>query len=153
MMGSLQDSSCAARGLLEPDGHVRLVTRNVSLTAEGQTSLAPEAIHPSALDLLLGALVADLLSGLHRAASRAGVKLFDAELSASARLENPLVALGVVGESGSAALASVQGSLYVSCDAGADVLAGLWRTVLERAPVHATLRRCADVQIDLKPVP
>jgi hypothetical protein len=153
MMQDVAEPSCSARGFLEPGGRVRMVTRNVSLVAEGQTSLAPTANHPSALDLLVLALVTDVLAALHRAASRAGVKVFDAELSVSASLDSPLVALGVVGESGSPALASVRGALYVQCDASAAGLEELWRGALERSPVHATLARCADVRLDLKPVP
>jgi hypothetical protein len=148
-----REPSCVVRGLSGAGGQVRLVTRNLSLAAEGQTSLAREAAHPSALDLLVSALVADLLAGLHREAARAGVTLYDAELNVSAWLDNPLVALGVVGEEGSAALAAIHGSLYVSCDARAEALHALWLQALERAPVHSTLRRCADVRIDLKPVP
>jgi hypothetical protein len=147
-----REPSCVVRGLSGAGGQVRLVTRNLSLAAEGQTSLDPGATHPSALDLLVAALVADLLAGLHREAARAGVTLYDTELNASAYLDNPLVALGVVGEEGSAALAAIHGTLYVSCDAGAAALDALWRRSLERAPVHSTLRRCADVRIDLKPV-
>lgn len=146
------EPSCAARGLLEPDGRVRLVTRNLSLMAEGQSSLAPTARHPSALDLLVLALVTDLLSGLHRAASRSGLQLLDAELSVTATLDNPLVALGVIGETGSAALAAIQGSVYVHCDAAPAVVDELWQNVLAISPVYATLQRCAELRLDLKPV-
>jgi hypothetical protein len=148
-----RDPSCMVRGLWSEGGQVRLVTRNLNLVAEGQTSLAPQAAHPSALDLLVSALVVDLLAGLHREAARAGVKLYDAELNLSAYLANPLVALGVVGETGTAAIDSIRGSLYVSSDAGDEALEALWRLTLERAPVHSTLARCADVRIDLKPIP
>jgi hypothetical protein len=147
-----REPSCVVRGLSGAGGQVRLIMRNLSLVAEGQTSLSPEATHPSALDLLVSALVTDLLAGLQREAARAGVQLHDAELNLSAYLDNPLVALGVVGEAGSAALASIRGSLYVSCDAGAEALDAVWQQALERASVHSTLRRCADVRIDLKPV-
>ena len=146
------EPSCVVRGMMSDGGPVRMVTRNLSLSAEGQTSEAPRADHPSALDLMVAALVADLLAGLRRQAAGAGVTLHDAELSVSARLDNPLVALGVVGESGTAALRSIRGSLYVSSDAGAEALGALWERALERAPIHATLRRCADLRIELKPV-
>jgi len=144
------EPASAVRGLADPEGHVRLVTRNLSLAAEGQTSLAPGAKHPSALDLMIAALVADLLAGLAREAARDGIIVYDAELNVSAYLDNPLVALGVVGETGTPALSSVHGSLYVSCEAGAETLAALWQRVLGRAPVFATLERCADVCIELK---
>ena len=58
---------------------MRLVTRTLGLTAEGQTSLAPGDAHPSALDPMISALVADLLAGLQREAARAGIAIHDAE--------------------------------------------------------------------------
>ena len=151
-MNAPREASCTVRGMAGADGRVRLVTRNVSLEADGQTSLASDAKHPSALDLLVSALVTDLLAGLQREAAREGVALQDAELSVSAALDNPLVALGVIGETGSAAVADLRGSLYVSADADARLLERLWHRALERAPVYATLRRSSDVRIEFKPV-
>lgn len=152
MIAPEHEPSCAVRGLLGREGEVRLVTRTLVFTAAGQTSLAPEAAHPSALDLLISALVADLLAGLQREAARAGIAIHDAELNVAAELDNPLVALGVVGEAGSAALRSIRGSLYVSSNESLEAIEPLWRRSLERAPVYSTLRRCADITIELKPV-
>ena len=151
MMPPGHEASCAVRGLLGPGAQVRLVTRTLSLTAQGQTSVAPGATHPSSLDLLVSALVADLLGGLHREAARSGVVIHDAELSVSAHLDNPLVALGVIGESGTAAVHAMHGSLYLTCDEPLESVEPLWRHCLERAPVYATLRRCAEITIQLKP--
>lgn len=147
------EPSCVVRGMLGPAGEVRMVTRNLSLAAEGQLSMAPAASHPSAFDLLVSALVADLLAGLGREATRDGVAIDDAELNVAARIDNPLAALGVVGETGSAALSSIRGSLYLTCDQHADTIDALWRRVLERAPVYSTLRRSVEIAIVIQPVP
>lgn len=147
------EPSCKLRALTCPDGHVRIVTRNLAFDAEQQLGLDPGASHPAALDLLVGALAADLLAGLGREAVRTGVSLHDAELRLEARLGNPLVALGVVGESGSPALASVQGTLFASGDAGESQLQELWERACARAPVFATLRTAASVHIDIRVVP
>ena len=137
-MSAPRESSCTVRGMAAADGRVRLVTRNLSLEAEGQTSLASDAKLPSALDLL---------AGLQREAARDGVSLNDAELNVSAALDNPLVALGVIGETGSPALAELRGTLYVSGQADAGVLARIWQRALERAPVYATLRRVSEIHV------
>jgi len=152
-MNAPREASCTVRGMAGAGGRVRLVTRNLSLEADGQSSLASDAVHPSSLDLLVCALVTDLLAGLHREAARDGVALHDAELSVAASLDNPLVALGVIGETGSAAVAELRGSLYVSANADAGTLARLWQRALARAPVYATLLRSSDIHIELKPVP
>ncbi len=146
-MSAPRESSCTVRGMAAADGRVRLVTRNLSLEAEGQTSLASDAKLPSALDLLVSAFVTDLLAGLQREAARDGVSLNDAELNVSAALDNPLVALGVIGETGSPALAELRGTLYVSGQADAGVLARIWQRALERAPVYATLRRVSEIHV------
>jgi hypothetical protein len=145
--------SCELRALACPDGHVRIVTRNLTFDAAQQLGLDPEASHPAALDLLVGALAADLLTGLAREAARAGVPLHDMELRLAARLGNPLVALGVVGEAGTPALASVQGTLFVSGDADEAGLLSLWDRACAHAAVFATLRLSASVHITLRLVP
>jgi uncharacterized OsmC-like protein len=147
-----REPSCAVRGRWDARGEVRVSGRHFTLDAVGSAHLDHDEARPSALELLVSALVADLLAGLGRECQRAGVRIHDAEMAISAYLDNPLVALGVVGEAGTAAVASLNGSLYVSSDADAEALASLWNLALERAPVHATLRRCVDLDIELKPV-
>jgi hypothetical protein len=147
------EPSCELRALVSPGGHVRLVTRNLTFDAAQQLGLDPGASHPAALDLLVGALAADLLTGLVREAARAGVPLHDAELRLAARLGNPLVALGVVGEAGSPALASVQGTLFVGGDTDEARLRTLWDSACARAAVFATLSRSASIDITLRLVP
>jgi len=142
--------SCALRALACPDGHVRLVTRNLTFDAAQQLGLDPGASHPAALDLLVGALAADLLTGLIREAARAGVPMHETELRLEARLGNPLVALGVVGEAGSPALASVHGTLFVSGDTDEARLRTLWDQACARAPVFDTLRRSAAIHITIR---
>ena len=154
-MPSDREPSCAVRGRWDAGGGVRINGRQFRVDAGGPTppaSPTSDVARPSALELLVSALVADMLVGLGREAMRAGVTIHDAEMAVSAYLDNPLVALGVVGEAGTAVVASIRGSLYVSSDADAAALASLWNRALERAPVHATLRRCVDLSIELKPV-
>ena len=147
------EPSCALRAWAATDGRIRLVTRGLSFEAERQLGLDPEATAPAALDLLVGALAADLLAGLGREAARAGVALPDAELRLEARLDNPLVALGVVGETGSPALADVRGTLFVAADADEAVVHALWAEACARAPVYATLRRSASIHLTIRLVP
>jgi hypothetical protein len=147
------EPSCELRALVCPDGHVRLVTRNLTFDAERQLGLDSVASHPAALDLLVGALAADLLAGLGREAARAGVPLHDAELRLEARLGNPLVALGVVGEAGDPGLVSVKGTLFAGSDTDEAGIHALWDRACARAPVFATLRRSASIHITIRLVP
>ena len=146
------EAACTLRAMLGGEGRVRIVTRKLSFDTEGRTSQDPDARHPSALDLLVAALATDLISGLAREAARAGHPLRDAEASLSARLDNPLVALGVVGESGHAGLSDVTGSFYVRCDADDSDLREWWAHTLAHSPTYATLERAATLRLDLTPI-
>ena len=147
-----RESDCTVRAMRRPDGRVAVLSRRHSLEVDGQTSLDDSARSPSSLDYLVSALAADVMAGFEREAARAGVPVNDAELSLSAWLDNPLAALGVAGESGSPAVTSIAGTLYVSSDAGVEELRALWDRTLERAPVYSTLHRCAAVRIEFRNV-
>jgi hypothetical protein len=146
-------ASCELRALPGPQGRVRLVTRNLSFEADRQIGLDPSGTHPAAFDLLVGALAADLLSGFGREAARAGTPLHEAELRLEAYLDNPLVALGVVGETGSPALVGIRGTLFAAADADHLALRALWIRACAQAPVFATLRACAPIDITFRLVP
>ena len=149
MSDSRPEPACTLRAMLGAEGRVRVVTRRLSFEVEGRTSQDPGAAQPSALDLLVAALASDLIAGLARDAARAGHPLHDAEASLSARLENPLVALGVVGESGHAGISEVRGSFYVRCDAAEDTVREWWAHTLACSPAHATLARAATLRLEL----
>ena len=146
-------ASCQLRALPAGVHGARLVTRNLSFGADRQIGLDPGSELPAALDLLVGALAADLLIGLGREASRAGTPLHEAELRLEAHLGNPMVALGVVGEAGSPALQRVQGTLFVSADLDDGALRTLWERACAHAAVFATLQRTAIIDITFRLVP
>jgi hypothetical protein len=131
-------------------GLVRVDSRSHGYLAEGQTEQAPDAAHPSSLDYLLGSLACDLILGLEREARRAGASLDAIEASLSARLDNPLVALGVIGEQGNAGIAGIRGSIYVSGEVPEPALRECWEKALRSAPVYATLSQCVPVDVAMQ---
>jgi hypothetical protein len=102
----------------------------------------------TALELTLGALGADLASGLLAAAARRRISTERVEALVRGRLKNPLVHLGVVGEEGHAGLEQVTIKLFVSTLGEGDDLSDAWTETLERSPLYQTLRRA--VQVDLQ---
>jgi hypothetical protein len=152
-MTEAPEPASRVRALRGPDGRVRVYSGPAACDVEGQTRFHADGAHGAALDHLLGALAADVVLGLAREATRAGVGLHAVEARLSGVLGNPLVALGVVGESGSPGLTVVSGSLYVGTDAPDETMRELWTLALARAPVFATLSRCATVHIELKCMP
>ena len=129
------------------DRTARVYARNHALTVGQQASVAPSDEHPSAIELLLGALGADLVVGVAVQARRRGVTLDGLELALSGTLDNVLVHLGVIGETGHPGLSAVTGTLYVSADADEPAMLTLWQEALARSPVYQTLSRCARIDI------
>lgn len=124
--------------------------RNQSFTVCGQASFKPADSHPSAVEYLLGALGADVVNGFAAVCARRGIPVYALEASVSGRLENPLVLLGVVGETGSAAFETIIATLYVSADADETVLRVAWQEALARSPLVSTLQRAAKLSLSMQ---
>jgi hypothetical protein len=133
-----------------PDEY-RAFARSHAFTVGRAASFAPADANPSAIELLLGALGADLLSGWYREAERDGLAVDAAELNLACHLHDPLAHLGAAGAEGSAGIGGVRGTLYVSAEADAGALAPAWRRARERSPLLRTLERACPVDIELKP--
>jgi hypothetical protein len=131
----------------------RVYARNHAFSVGEQAALRDRDDHPSAIEVLLGALAADLLRGFETQAGRRQIAVHAGEADLRGQLANVLVHLGVIGEVGSAALASVAGTVHVSTDADDGVLAEIWRETLERSPLHQTLSRCAILDIRVRAAP
>ncbi len=127
--------------------------RTNAFTVGAPASLKPADPHPSAIEYVLGALGGDLVNGFTALAARQGIAVHDAELSLNDRLDNALVQLGVVGETGHPGLAEITGTFYVSADADESRLSEIWQTALDRSPIFHTLSRSAQVTLKLRVAP
>jgi hypothetical protein len=130
-------------------GAARAYARMQAFDVGSQASLLEEDSQPSAVEYVLGALGGDLLRGLERAASAAGVTLYAVEIALSGRLDNILVHLWVIGEQGHPGFGAIDGTLYVSCDGDQPTIESVWQRTLARSPLYNTLTRCADMSIRL----
>jgi uncharacterized OsmC-like protein len=134
------------------EGGATSYARNHAFAVGGQASFREADAHPDAVEYLLGALGGDLISGFASHAARRGIEIDAMEASVSGRLDNPLVFLGVVGESGHSGFRAIACTLYVSADADENILEEIWQTTLERSPLANTLDRCVDLDLDLRAV-
>ncbi len=134
------------------EGWATAYTRNHAFTVSGQASFREADAHPDAVEYLLGALGGDLISGFASQATRRGVEVDAMEASISGRLNNPLVLLGVVGESGHPGFETISCTLYVSADADEKILKEIWQTTLARSPLVNTLDRCVGLTLNLHAV-
>lgn len=106
----------------------------------------------SALEYALGALGADVLNGLRRAARRRRLHLDRAEATVEGRLDNPLVHLGVVGEEGHPGIEEVRVKVYASSLDSDEAVRDAWAEALERSPLVRTLRGAVELSLELNVV-
>ena len=139
-----------ARVCGDGDNRSTVYARSQSFVVCRQASFGESDPHPSAVEYLLGALGGDLVDGFAAAAARRGISIYAVEASVSGRLNNPLVVLGVVGETGHPGFESIDASLYVSADADDDGLQPVWQETLARSPLANTLQRCVALSLVMK---
>ena len=132
------------------DNRSTAYARNQSFAVCRQASFTDSDPHPSPIEYLLGALGGDLVNGFSAAAARRGISIYAIEASVSGRLDNPLVVLGVVGETGHPGFESIDASLFVSADAADDDLEPVWQETLSRSPMVNTLQRCVTLSLSMK---
>lgn len=130
-----------------------IYARNNVFTAEGKVNFREADVAPSALEYLLGALASDLIAGLKTQAMQAQTELEAAEVTLAASLSNPLIALGVIGETdGNAGIERIEGRIYVSLDCDTVTLDRIWQAVKLYSPLYQTLSRCVALNLQLKVV-
>lgn len=102
----------------------------------------------SALEYALGALGAELANGLRAVARSRRVAVEEVEALVRGELNNPLICLGVVGETGHPGLERVYVKLYVRAP-DPEAVRSLWETVLARSPLTHTLRAATHLDLEL----
>jgi hypothetical protein len=85
----------------------------------------------------------------HRRADARRVAIDHAEAVVVGELDNPLVHLGVIGESGSPGIGSVSLKVYVGSNEPEEHLRRIWQETLERSPLARTLAAAA-VRLDIR---
>ena len=151
--GAPEPPTWTARLRWSDDRHATAYARNHTFPIGQAVSFHTTDAHPSAVEYLLGALGGDLLSGFARAAARCAVPLDALEASVSGRLNNPLVALGVIGETGHPGFEEIAATLYVSAEADEPTLHGVWQATLAASPLVHTLQRCLALHLEIKIIP
>jgi hypothetical protein len=125
--------------------------RNNSFSVERQASFKEADDQPAALEYLLGALGSDLIAGLVSELNRARIVLDALEISLAARLNNPLIFVGVIGEqTGHPGLETIEGKIYITAEADAAMLLKIWEATLARSPIFNTLQRCSGLTLNLE---
>lgn len=104
----------------------------------------------SALETVLAAVGGDLANGLRAEAERARVPVDRIEALVRGELENPNAALGVVGETGTPALACVDVRLYAESFAEEAAVRAALDRHRARSPLAATFDRLGALHVRLE---
>jgi hypothetical protein len=103
----------------------------------------------TALEYALGAVGAEIVGGLRAFARRRRIELDQVEAVVNGEIENPLVYLEVVGETGRPRIAGVHVKVYVASSEDEHTLRRLLTETLERLPLVCTLGEALRLDIDL----
>ena len=103
----------------------------------------------AALDYALGALGAEVVTGLRAFAKRRRIALDRIEAVVDGELENALLYLEVIGETGGPALTRVRIKLYLESPHAREILVQLLDDTLKRLPLVQTFAAAVDVQLSL----
>ncbi|HXH05324.1 MAG TPA: OsmC family protein [Vicinamibacterales bacterium] len=104
--------------------------------------------HVTALEYALVALGAELAGGLRALARTRRVAIEELEALVTGELNNPLICLGVLGETGHPGLERVRVKLYVRAP-DPEAVRALWDTLLARSPLTCTLRAAVRLELEL----
>jgi len=118
--------------------------RNFQWTVGQPASFEEKDAHPSAVEALLGALASDLATGFASACTRANLDVDDIELTARGRLHDVMAHLGL--SSGDPSFAAIEVKLFASTFDDGDEVRDVWRTVVARSPLAATLAKATDLE-------
>jgi hypothetical protein len=101
----------------------------------------------SALEYVLGAIGADLVNGLQARARKRRISIAQIEAVVEGELNNPLIYLGVVGETGHPGLGRVRVQVSLASSEAEATMQHLWQEMLATSPLVHTLQ--ASIQLDL----
>ena len=104
----------------------------------------------SAIEYVLAAVGADVLSGFQRLLRQKRIAVDRAEANVQGSLNNPLVHLGVIGEEGNPGLERIRVKVYVSCSAREAEVQEIWREALRRSPLAVTFSGLIEFDPSLK---
>ena len=144
------DSSCRLRITTNERGTARVSVRRHQFTVGAPLSFDVDYDHITALEYTLGALGAEIVTGLHVFAKRRRLELDAVEAVVDGDLGNPLMYFEVVGEEGQPGLSSIFIKVYVASQYDDDTVRQLWNDTLERLPLARTLAMNGIVRFRLE---
>jgi hypothetical protein len=133
-------------------GMARVSVRRHQFAVGRPLAFDVEEPHVTSLEYALGALGAEIVTGLFELAARRRIEIDAIEAVVDGELGNPLMFLEVVGEHGDPGLARVGIKVYVASPDG-EAVKQMWSETLERLPLARTFAKAGLVRYALELTP
>ncbi len=120
-----------------------IYSRNFSWKSGASLGFDRSALLPTALEQLLGSLLADIVAGFATQCSQRQLEIDELEATVNASLHNTLAAVGV--ENGDASIKAIALVLFVTSPVASDLLTEVWDAALGASPVFQTLNKACEM--------
>ena len=127
--------------------HARVYCRNLHFDVGQPASFEERDAHPSAVELVLGALGAALAVGFFSECAREALEVDDVELAVRGRLFDPLASLGL--GDGDPAFSRIEARCFASTFDDEERVRAAWDRAVARSPLAATLARACALDLKL----
>ncbi len=124
-------------------GETTIYARNFSWKSGASLGFDRSSGLPTALEQLLGSLLADVVAGFATRCSQRQVPIDELESTVNAKLHNTLAAVGV--ETGDASIKTIALALFVTSPATPEQLTENWEAALKTSPVFQTLNKVCEI--------
>jgi TusA-related sulfurtransferase len=126
------------------DNHeTTIYSRNFSWKSGASLGFDRSATMPTALEQLLGSLLADVVARFATQCSQQQLLIDELEATVNASLHNTLAAVGV--ESGDASIKTIALVLFVTSPVASEQLTEVWNASLNASPVFQTLNKACEM--------
>jgi hypothetical protein len=146
----MSEFSSRLRVTAKAPGVARVSVRRHQFTVGRPLSFDVEYDNVTAVEYALGALGAEIVTGLHEFANRRRLELDAVEAVVDGELGNPLLYFEVVGEAGHPGLSHIAIKVYVASPHDGHTVTQLWNETLARLPLARTLTAHGIVHFTLE---
>lgn len=121
--------------------------RNFSFDIGQPASFEEKDRHPSAVEVMLGALAGDLTTGFANECARASLQMDDVEISIKGKLGNVLAHLGL--QEGDPSFSRIEVKCFASTMEDEAQVRAAWDRTVTHSPLASTLSRAVSLELKL----
>lgn len=133
----------SVRGRRSEEHETTIYSRNFSWKSGASLGFDRSAKLPTALEQLIGSLLADVVAGFATRCSQHQYEIDELEATVKTSLNNTLAAVGI--ENGDASIKTITLALFVTSPVATEELTKVWEATKESSPVFQTLSKASEI--------